>query len=883
MRPKQAWWPLAASFLIPFFFIVIYFALRHVWPFGGQTVLTVDLDQQYVHFFQFFKNTVSIHPGSFFYSFSKGLGGETFGTFTYYLMSPLNFLLFLFPGASIALGTWLIIALKLGFAGLFMDLYLRQQDQPLSGPVQTALAVGYGMCAYLIVNYFNIMWLDAVALLPLLLLTLRWQHAGRRLWAYPLLLAATMIINYYIGYMIAIFLVLYWVWSESQYRWTWRSLLKQGIRFAWTSILAGGLSALILLPTWHALNDSKNTYISTSLPSTFEYNPIKILAKLVPGAFSQQQMINGQPNIYTGMLVLIGVLLYFVNRKIGLKEKVVAGLVTVFLLLSTFFEPLDLFWHGMQFPIWYPYRFSFVISLWGILLTARVWPRLPVLSWRRHWWLVIPGVLVIAGAVWRMPQVHFLSWGAVAATAILTFAMTQLIMKRTASRWWGWALVLLVGAEMSLNGVLTLQHIELSAYKPFAQYTAELLKATKHVKKINTQPFYRTATTFGSWNDAMTADYFGGSHFNSMLEPREAYFYNRVGMSGDEGQVSYTNGTVITDALLDMRYMLQERGPVAAAHDSDNGWEDSDLSANSYRPDAAYYQALKPVDGIAVYRNPYTLPLMYSASPDALKTILMPGYPLSWQETIMNNLAGTKTWETMFSPLTDVRKTTTHVTNNGDDTITYRRDPHEKTATVAYYFHAATSGPYYAILDDPPIDDATMRVNGKKVVQTGRFNSPLAFNVAANAKGQDITFSFTFKKKKLKLNQVNFYRLDMAKFEKMDHQLQAQGGKVTQLEQNSVTAEVTTTKAAPTVMTSIPDSPGWHVTVDGRPQKTRDFIDTFVAFTPKTTGKHTVQFTYVTPGWRTGVLISAAALVILMGVVLVEYRGDILRKLTRSR
>lgn len=105
-------------FLIPVVIMLIYFAYRQMAPFGSNTVLTVDLGQQYVDFFAYFRRTVLHHPTEVFYSFSKGFGGEMLGTDAYYLMSPLNLLLLPFPGRFLSTGVILLVLLRYGLAGL---------------------------------------------------------------------------------------------------------------------------------------------------------------------------------------------------------------------------------------------------------------------------------------------------------------------------------------------------------------------------------------------------------------------------------------------------------------------------------------------------------------------------------------------------------------------------------------------------------------------------------------------------------------------------------------------------------------------------------------------------------------------------------------------
>lgn len=96
----------------------IYFIYRGVYPFGNSTILNIDLGQQYVDFLAWAKNTLLYHPEQIFYSFNKSLGGDMVSVWAYYLFSPFNLLLLLFPQPQIPLRIAVITLLRYGFMGL---------------------------------------------------------------------------------------------------------------------------------------------------------------------------------------------------------------------------------------------------------------------------------------------------------------------------------------------------------------------------------------------------------------------------------------------------------------------------------------------------------------------------------------------------------------------------------------------------------------------------------------------------------------------------------------------------------------------------------------------------------------------------------------------
>ena len=75
--------------------MIIILSITGIWPFGTKTILTSDLENQYVQFFSYLRE---IYKGnhSIFYTFSKTFGGEMLSLYANYLMSPLNIILLFF-------------------------------------------------------------------------------------------------------------------------------------------------------------------------------------------------------------------------------------------------------------------------------------------------------------------------------------------------------------------------------------------------------------------------------------------------------------------------------------------------------------------------------------------------------------------------------------------------------------------------------------------------------------------------------------------------------------------------------------------------------------------------------------------------------------------
>ena len=147
---------------------VIYLALG-IHPFGDASVLVLDLNAQYVYFYEALRECI---PGdqSLLYSFSRQLGGEFMGIYAYYLASPLSYIVALFPKGKILEALLSIFLLKTGLCGVSFGFYLHKTTKPEDRKKTSIIAfsIMYALCAYAIVHQNNSMWIDALIWLPIL-------------------------------------------------------------------------------------------------------------------------------------------------------------------------------------------------------------------------------------------------------------------------------------------------------------------------------------------------------------------------------------------------------------------------------------------------------------------------------------------------------------------------------------------------------------------------------------------------------------------------------------------------------------------------------------------------------------------------------------------
>ena len=370
------------AFFLPVFILVLVFALCGIYPFGNQQLAIIDMYHQYIPFLSELQCRLQ-GEGSLFYSWNSGGGCNFWCLLSYYGASPLNLLLVLFPKSLIMEAVSVILLIKIGLSGSFMYIYLKNVYNPSElledrkAGLKTALFGSmYALSTYAVGYYWCIMWLDAVMLLPLLMLGLNRLIKDGRIALYTVCLALIMFCNYYIASMVCIFVLFYYpmyyfitVRGRSA-----KACLLTTLRAVGASLLGICMSAVMLLPTYISMQNAY--YFSSDMPEDwrFYYDALDVINQLLPA--SHLTHLDGLPNLCCGFLVTLMLACYYMSREIPYREKALNGIFLVFAYLSFNINKLDFMWHGMHFPNQLPHRFSFVVCFLLVAMAYRAFNRL---------------------------------------------------------------------------------------------------------------------------------------------------------------------------------------------------------------------------------------------------------------------------------------------------------------------------------------------------------------------------------------------------------------------------------------------------------------------------------------------------------------------------
>lgn len=849
-------YPYWLSFLLPVGLMLAYFISRSMYPFGSSSLLTVDLGQQYIDFFAFYRHALLHSPTSFFYSFSKAIGGNMLGEWAYYLLSPFNLIFLFFPDKRLLTGVMLVTLLKYGCAGLSFA-YLLTRLRLGKRPLIPAFATCYALMGWGIANQLNLLWLDVLVFLPLVVTYLILLLQEKQHLAYSLWLALLIISNYYMGYMVCIFLVLFFAWYELTYTHHWQKLARDLWLFTSRSLLGAGLAGVILLPTLYSLTTSKGTYTETTIHWTLEYQPLKMITKFIIGAFNFNQMPKGFPNLFVGSCALFGFILYFCLRHISWREKLATGLVSTFLILSLCFEPLDLLWHGMQFPVWYPYRFSYIVSFWIIFIACRAFSQTQLnLTWSASALIIILYGGMIAYTWLYKAKFDYLTASNIIITGLLGVVTLMILWldnhSQPLDRIKCGLLFLVMVVEIFVNATNSLKNI---SYLSVQDYTlpSTALKADSTYLHHHDSSWYRVAQTYErTKNDGLAHNLNAGSYFSSALEKSIPDFYGQIGQPDGDNYVTYTGGTAITDALMDYKYYLTPQDVTSKAV--------ANVTGENVR-----VQSMLPLYGTKntlIYKNSLTTSIAYAASPLIKKIQTLYNNPVAYQTNWLNAVSASMPSTTYFTAanfdlvsFTNVKEQTT-LTGANLTKITA-----DKAAQVNFRFKAKTNNTYYITLGSGlDKDNVDLYLNGHPLRYYSTFRHTVIVPLASHAKGQTFTLSAHFKKNSLWLNDFVLYQMNDSLVKQKIKQVQ----KHTLHIQRYNAHQIMGTIAMPNgkiLTTTIPYDKGWHIQVDGKKVTPYQVQNTFLAFNVAP-GKHRITMTYWPPLLGVGLLVTITSLAI---------------------
>jgi len=315
---------LALCFIVPAVVMYLVYLARGIYPFGDGSVLVLDLNAQYVYFYEGLRSFAH-GDADILYSFSRSLGGEFIGIYAYYVASPLSYIVALFPKERILEALLTIFILKTGLCGFTFGFYLHKNSKAPNKLIVLTLSTMYALSAYGIIHQHNSMWIDAMMLLPLITYGIEQLVKFGKFKLFVLSLALCIWSNYYIGYMVCIYVALYFFYYFLAYGDGRNNpcgekahFTRSFIRIAVFSLIAIAMAAFIILGAYYSLGFGKNEFSNPDWTLKAKFGFLDFFTKFLPGSYDTVRP-EGMPFVYTGILTLILVPIFFISKKFSVQ------------------------------------------------------------------------------------------------------------------------------------------------------------------------------------------------------------------------------------------------------------------------------------------------------------------------------------------------------------------------------------------------------------------------------------------------------------------------------------------------------------------------------------------------------------------------------------
>lgn len=793
------------SFFVPICIAIFAFVIINLYL-GNNNFLVCDLRYQYLSIFCKLKDILT-NGGSLFYSFSKSLGGGMFSTWTYYLTSPLNFLITLFSKEYIVYIIEIIYFIKIGLCGLFMYIYLSKHFKK-EGTIIFLASLCYSLMAYNINYYWNIMWFDCIYFIPLILLGIDNLINKKKIRLYVGCLFLAILSNYYIGFMLCIFIVIYFIYmlvNTYKFNDNKKEIKKDIITFILSSLIVGMLSCIILVPTMIELQNTAKQLGSGILePLKIIYNPFDIISKLLLGSNNAFNMINPDTvNIYCGLITIPLTLLYFFNKNISKKERISSLIIIIIFLLSFVISYLNMIWHGFTFPAFLNYRYSFLYCLFIIILSVQSFINLNKISKKESIiyggiWLIISIVLFVLNYEYLSQLSIIISFIFMMLYTIILYFYSHKKLKKLKI-----ILIILIILELFLNITQSLNEYDQNGSNAIDDHY--LIKINNNIKDFTPLPneFYRMGTNFNyTYNDSMVFNYNGLTVFLSTVEDNIILFLSKCGYSSGLNHALYSSGsTKVIDSILSIRYNLETKDII------------NELDK---------YEVLYNTN-----RNSDYLPLGFMINDNNKEYFDIYGSPFEYQNMLFKYLYKS---EMDYLISYDIEKI-----NNNEYIINI-----DNNYDFYMYFNINQNDLSYEVyLDDKYMGNINYE---KKLI-------PVKNEYINNAKLDIIpNGDYNFK------DNLDIYYLNYDNFKEGIDELKQNIFNIKLFKDDYIKGNVDVKNDRQTLWTSIPYNKGWKILVDGKETSYKETWDTFINVDLEE-GYHEIEFIFETKGLKLGLVI----------------------------
>ena len=824
--------------------LVVIFHINSLAPFGGgrYSLAAYDANIQYLDFFAYLKDVLE-GKNNIQYTFSKGLGGNGIALFSYYLSSPLNIIVGLWGKSQLNSVFDVLVLLKICLSGFFMAVYLDKRFRgALQGRYVIVLSISYALMQFNVVQANNIMWLDGVYMLPLLALGVFYCVRHGRIGLLSISVFFTIIFNWYSGAINGILTILIFICemvvSVDLYGTKLRSiryLFSRTCSFFVSGMIGIGLSSFLFLPTILELQKGRGSLDLSTMPTGFFGNPIGDLQGFVYGA----QSTIGQVSLFVGAFALFGFIGFFTSSYFSYLTKGIVGVTFGILWLSFHWKPLFFVFSLLKDASSYWYRYSYTAIFVIIAVAAAFY-----LRWGEDRdtnvrvyvaFCVFLGLILLLDYVKPVnPEKNIMYTIIFSVIIVSTIVIDHHSYLKQGNSILSVLLVIMCCVDLGYNSKIDLL-IGAVEVQPYRTYVLEQEKQISKLR-IFDQGIYRISQTStrnegpsgltANYNEGLAYDYQSLTSYSSDPDNAQRSFFDELGYPINGENYNIVNMPILpVDSLLGAKYVLSPT-----------------------QIEGLTQLSIPSANGKKVYSNPFALPVAFLASTQSSAPIVPNENPFDYQDELYSALLGRKV--VLYNPVPVKMQT-----NGGRTTYSLSAVPRNR--------------PVYGLLG-PLYTPSTLHFSGNNIQAYSQWGAPKIFYVPQNDDG-NISMSLSVDDNSVQhIPQNLFYSLDLEELQRVTDDLRNEMPKIEHWHNGDVALRTKSARQRELV-TSIIADPGWKVSVDGKPVRTRTVSGALLSI-PVDAGEHTVTMKYVAPGMVSGLLTSTVAALVLIPTLVISGR-----------
>lgn len=867
------------AFFVPFLMMYVCFAISKVSPFGDEQILATDLWHQYYPFLVDFQDKLQ-EGSSLLWTWKSGGGTNYIALMAYYLASPLNFFSVFVPSEYLREFLAVITCVKIGAASLFFAMFLnivfKKRDITVVG-----FGTMYALCSFIMGYYWNVIWLDTIALLPLVVAGTIILLRDNKFGLYVSALALSVLANYYIGLFTCIFVVIVCIsYSIIEFK-NIKKLLLDFVKMVGFSALGVGITAILTVPTALALGSTHSS--DNTFPTTYAINigdtsdfagTMQAFAKVISNsvAFVEPTTKEGLPNIYCGMVALVLGILFFTCSKIKIRERVAAGVTLLFFIFSFIIRQLDFIWHGFHFPNMLPHRFSFLYSFVLIVMAFRVFMYIKDIKMYQIGIALVPVIAIIITAFNVQSKevaegTENKNWPLIATIFLVTLIVLWLVfycLKSVPREALAIALTIICLAEGACSAYMGVKTVGVTTTTSYPLGTTDTLNVVEKMEELeqNNEDLYRAEVTkYHTLNDNALIGVNGVSMFSSVVNSDITAYMEKFGICGwvASNRYTYQESSPFTNMMLNIKYLISPYGNFL---------------------DTDHLQLKHQSGAVKLLENKCYLPQGFMVSEDLLSFNMATASanPFDNQNTIFRlatgldgNLYEALEVETQgHTGYEDFNVTKEYYGFYRFNVVNSAVEPHFKFNYTAPY-----DGTAYAYFQCGEGENVDLKVNDTNVI-SNYVKRPYIMQMGTVKKGDKLSVYSNLKDATVGSASVYCNMLNEELFQQGLEKLSQSTLKCTKSTDTRIEGTIDV-KEDGLFYTSIAYDKGWRAFVDGEEVEITPVCDALVAF-KLDAGHHDIQLKYCPAGFVPGVIITFVSIALLIGLYVLSKKTSFMKK-----